>query len=380
MILILNNENEQLILNTSEMYKAKSELEVKLSILSNECEKKFKSDQEEYFKLHYEINSIVSKISEKNLIIENLRKEVNHYLIGCKSLFATDNFIINPTKTNVDLNTEIINFTEVIKSFNKHLDVDIRTNKKLELEIKQYEKELENLKKLYKSNHEIKEKIEKSHRSLNSSISYDDIILTEDKKSMNEIKIKKLEEEIDCANVYFPDKFQLRKNSVDITHERRMVAPPKLDLDKIKGKYSSEPAKLSKVNPNPNTSIKIVKPFFVSNYTKIIDINSDNNQNVSSNTNELIDKTRNEIKYSNDTIVDLKEKYSKYMNYYVEAKTKTVKLKENIKIADNKIESLKLQIKQFIEYENFGYLKYGEGHFSADEDENSVESKWSNLS
>jgi len=169
------------------------------------------------------------------------------------------------------------------------------------------------------------------------------------KLSANESEIKfdlnEQENLEEIQNIIFPDKI-IMKHSSTLNHVDSLV--PRLDMKQVYQKYQTQ------------SNMHIVKPSVKKKENSII--NSQNNSilnkqsfHVKKNTgitlrNKIV-SLKNEVNHTKEIIQDLESDLAKFQKVNKENKIKLSKTKDNIKIADSKIENLKNQIKAFLDKE-----------------------------
>ena len=343
----LNEENLKLVKKVDELFLSKSEIE-KMSYKVQEDIEMLKLGSEDLFrKSNDEITNIISRVHEKNKTIQHLKSEFENILYSKKSDECKDIYVVNPTKANIELNTELLYTKELASKLLIVVKDDKNKNDIVETEIHHLQRELDRLKIVHGISHNKKEIKNEEYKE-----SVEDYSDSEASGSVTNSQRQT------HRDLYFPDRVHMKKQSVDFQNLGR-VSPPKLDFNKIKARYQSlseikldDPAKASKLNYTQT----------IPKFTKLMENTTMENpiETSQKNQHEKIEKIKNEIMQCSENIPELREKLDKYIRDFREAKIKTGKLKDNIKIADDKILMLQSQINQFTE--NREYENLTEGH------------------
>ena len=394
----LKEENNKLTTKVEELFEERRNIEKKLYKLQQETEEKIKREPELEKLTNEEIKIIKNKIKEKDLHIENLKKEIEKYITSHTNAgdieVSREKFIVNPTKLNIDLNNELLCTKELMNKITDLLSIEKVNNEKLEYEVYNLSQELEESKKILgegviipsggiNTNNQDNEKIKneiiivsapRSSEGSSSSSSNDSLAYYsgDNKEFLNNL-------DLDSSDLYFPDKVVMKKYSYDLTSQGKTYSspnlildnnkiqsmtpmmPPKLDFNKIKGKYVPV-----------GKDLKIAKPIIVNN-NQNKSFNNNYNSEIIKNKKETdpekilekqIKKAQSEFKASKKKLEEMSAKKENYKKCHKELKVKLSKIKENIKMADSKLNILKEQIK--ILKEN------GEEYVTGSSDESSI--------
>lgn len=122
------------------------------------------------------------------------------------------------------------------------------------------------------------------------------------------------------------------------THNKRNSDLPRLDMSRVYQRYQ------------PQNNLHIIKPVkkaSLSSSKKSLGHSRKlfKNSTISHFTSKL-NNIKSEVNQTNQTIKNLENEIGQFKKIYKDNKNKHVKIKENLKIADSKIEILKNQIKQ----------------------------------
>ena len=138
------------------------------------------------------------------------------------------------------------------------------------------------------------------------------------------------ESNLDSFTIKFPDKVKMQKNEIP-------AAMFKLDFTKVNEKYQSSVNNMKgKLNVNvlaQNNKKKLEKK-------KPVQKNDDNDLDL------IIEKLKNDMKNSIIAVKDMNGKLEKHKNLNKDLKQKIVKLNENLKMSNTKIEFLESQIEK----------------------------------
>lgn len=149
-------------------------------------------------------------------------------------------------------------------------------------------------------------------------------------------------------SIKFPDKVKMNK----INSNKFVSDLPRLDMSRVVFKYKSQnnfqlakPIKKieNNININKNVENKLLNQKSIKN--KI------NKKEEVIIMNNKIKEMNLELIQTNDMIKDLDENLEKSKKAYKENKTRQTKMRENLKIADSKIENFKIQLKTFLNKE-----------------------------
>jgi hypothetical protein len=341
----LHEENLILIRKVEDLFNTKSDLEKKNYRLQEQIEDIKKNSEDYYSRQNEQISNLVSRISEKNKLIENLKREYENHLFNKKPDMYQDSYIVNPTKINIEITTELLYTKELVSKLKNVLSEDKNKNEKLENEIHLLQRELDRIK-LAQGISPVKESKPEEYKVEDYSESEPDESITLSKREMPMASTV-------TNDIYFPDRVQMKKQPIDLK-KIKMMSPPKLDFNKIKSKYQP----MSKLDLNNTGDFKSLKyTQTLPNFTKFLEnktvnLDQENFINLNKNTSNFeekiqqdkIEKLRAEIKECNDEIPNLRDKLEKYAREFKENKIKSAKLKDNIKIADDKIMMLENQI------------------------------------
>lgn len=143
---------------------------------------------------------------------------------------------------------------------------------------------------------------------------------------------EKLREEI--QNLKFPDKVIMKQ----LTLNDRNYDLPRLDMSRVHQKYQSQ-NNLNVAKPLKKTSHSQSK-ISLGNSKKLL-----KNFVVSQNAQSKINNARNELNQTKEVIRDLENVIEEAKKAFKDNNSKHVKIKENVIIADAKIEHLKSQIR-----------------------------------
>jgi hypothetical protein len=143
---------------------------------------------------------------------------------------------------------------------------------------------------------------------------------------------EKLREEI--QNIKFPDKIIMKQ----FTLNKRNTDLPRLDMSRVYQKYQSQ------------NNVHVVKPVKKASQSQSkislgISKKLLKNSVVSQNAQSKINNAKNELIQTKDVIRNLENVVEEAKKAFKDNKTRHVKIKENVKIADAKIEHLKNQIR-----------------------------------
>lgn len=331
--LILITKIEDLLYNKSDLEKKNYRLEEQIDVIKINSE-------EEYIRQNQEISNLASRISEKNKLIEHLKREYENYLFNKKPELYQDSYIVNPTKSNIETTTEFHYTKELMNKLKDVFLEDKNKNEKLEIELKSLQAELDRIK--------ITQGIAVSPVKENKIEDYkvEDYMESEPDESVTHSKREMPLTSVVANDIYFPDRVGMKKQSVDLK-KFKIMSPLKLDFNKIKSKYQP----MSKLDLNNTGDFKSLNyTQTLPNFTKFLENKSINleQENLANYEEKIqlnkIEKIRLEIKECNEEIPNLKEKFEKYVKEFKENKIKSEKLKDNIKIADDKILMLVNQI------------------------------------
>lgn len=149
-------------------------------------------------------------------------------------------------------------------------------------------------------------------------------------------------------SIKFPDKVKMNK----INSNKFVSDLPRLDMSRVVFKYKSQnnfqlakPIKKNEINLNNNKNAenKLLNQKSIKN--KI------NKKEEAIIMNNKIKEMNIELIQTYETIKDLEENLEKSKKAYKENKTRQIKMRENLKIADTKIENFKIQLKSFLNKE-----------------------------
>ena len=144
----------------------------------------------------------------------------------------------------------------------------------------------------------------------------------------------------EIQNIKFPDKVIMRPSN---TYKRNLDLP-RLDMSRVYQKYQSQ------------SNVHIIKPIkkketIIQSAKKISLISKKNSSfnkvSTDISKNNKINYLKNEVNQTKDIIKDLELSLEKVKKTFKENTNKETKMKENLKIADSKIETLKNQLRQY---------------------------------
>lgn len=258
-----------------------------------------------------------NKLKEKDSIIEYMKWEQEKKSKG----ILDESIVLEPSKSNVDINNELHATREVIAKVSKMLNYEKGKNTRLEMKIKMIEEQLsqcqirspnENMKYQNNNNHEqnkfdkVPTNIEESDEE-SSSDSYDD--------SNDSLE----------SGIKFPDKVNYYSTGKKLS----------IDFNSNKEETISNFNKVATPNHTKSASV-IPKLNFNSIQTKFSSENKNFEKNKCAETskeekmNKALEKLKGEIKKKDEKIEKLKARLSKYRNSLVSAKETIENLKKEI--------------------------------------------------
>ena len=260
----LINESKTLWEENETLIKQKNDLEMKTSKLQELIEDTPTEIREEIKIITQSNNKMKNELIQKDNMIKKLKADLEK--ARKNALFKTartEVLVTEPTKTNVEINHELLNTKAILAKVSNMHEVEKKKAAKLDKEVKNLQKEVMNLRNSTSMDNNINNNVNKDNKKNNNNN-------IEDNKELNNLSSDENEDDNSEEN---EDSEESSSDNDSVDNKKKKPKTKQKELDMLTEEYS----KLKKQNEEYENKIQKYKKIYKEMKNKIKNLNQLNN-------------------------------------------------------------------------------------------------------